>query len=176
MSGSRQPPPDPLDLAARLLAVARTRADLVRRLVARGVDPARAEAVAEECRRRGWLDDAQYARDWLERELGRRPSGRRRLRAALLERGVPPEVADRAVAEALSAHPEEALARSAAAQWRRARAGSRAGGRKASPASEVRGLAAFLDRRGFEADVVWRVLEESGGAGASPRVGCRRFP
>lgn len=81
-------------LAARARAEAEVRAYLLRC----GYAAERVEAVLARLREAGWLDDAAFARQWVEVRKSGRPRGRRLVRLELLRRGVAPEVADAALA------------------------------------------------------------------------------
>jgi regulatory protein len=102
---------------------------------------------------RGYLDDAAFARRWVEARAGR-GYGPARLGAELRARGVAPALVDAALAT-LGAEVEleqaRALARRRLAALRRSRP-DRAGAR----------LADYLARRGHRADVVARVVRELG--------------
>jgi regulatory protein len=114
-------------------------------------------SVCAELRRTGWLDDARFARVWIEDRLTQRPCGARRLQAELRARGVARPIAEEAVAALLPRTVEDDLAtRQAVGQWRRLR--------RYPPAVARRRLAAWLQRRGFRGEVIARVLR-------SPSVG-----
>ncbi len=128
--------------AVRLLArSARPEAEIRDRLAGLH-DPAELEAALALLRSRGYLDDEDWARRYVE---SRRGSG---LGASLLvrelrARGIDAETAGRV----LSGRDERAAADRAARGRLR-----RPGGRRGSP--RARSLAAFLLRRGFACDVV----------------------
>src|SRR5262249_59760729 len=74
--------------AADLLARRRwPRADLARRLIRRGAPREVADAVIADLMARGYLDDAAFARQWVESRSAR-GYGAARLRAELRARGV----------------------------------------------------------------------------------------
>jgi regulatory protein len=110
-----------------------------------------------ELARDGWIDDARFARAWVRDRLALRPSGRRRLRAELMVRGVPAQVADDAITATLPEGAEDALALvQAKARFRRMGA--------LSPPVAHRRLVGWLRRRGFGADAIARALRGLKGA------------
>lgn len=142
-----------MDLLARR---AWTRAELTGRLVRRGASPDVAAATVADLTARGYLDDAAFARQWIEtRTL--RGYGPTRLRAELRARGVAIPLIEAAL---LTLESETALERARAlARQRlpalRRRAPDRAAGR----------LRDYLLRRGYPTGVVARVLKELLGRG-----------
>ncbi|MDR7417601.1 MAG: regulatory protein RecX, partial [Armatimonadota bacterium] len=61
----------------------RSRAELEQALRRRHIPPDVVLTVCAELRRDGWLDDARFARSWVQDRLALRPCGPRRLRAEL---------------------------------------------------------------------------------------------
>jgi regulatory protein len=140
-----------VDTAERraLAAIARrprSRSELARRLAEWGVDPDDAEQVLERLHRIGVLDDGALAAAVVSSRRAR-AYGRLRIRADLDRLGVDPCARDRAAvtsADAEVARAHEALA---------ARGRPQTGG-----PGDLRRSAAYLARRGFDADVVASVL------------------
>jgi regulatory protein len=155
---SRRPAARELDVhAARLVAgdlLARhawTRADLAARLRRRGAPPAVATAVVADLTARGYLDDAAFARRWVETRAAR-GYGAARLRAELGARGVAPPLIDAAL---------DTLVGDAALETARALARRRLPAlRRGVPARLGRRLSAYLLRRGYASGVVARVVRE----------------
>ena len=151
------PSPQPaLDVALRLLALRpRTQAELRRRLAQRGFRPQDIEATIVRLSELGLVDDAAFARFWVEQRAAFRPSGRRRLIAELRAKGVAHEAIDEALQEQDDSASIEAVARRRAATLVNVR-----------EATFSRRLQAFLLRRGFDASlartVVGRLLRERG--------------
>jgi len=94
----------------------------------------------------GYLDDGALARDEAERLRSRRGLGRAAIAAELGRKGAGREAVEAAL-EA-STEPDESVARAAAERWLR------------SHAPDGRALARHLDRKGFGARVIFRVLKE----------------
>jgi regulatory protein len=136
-----------------------TRADLRRRLVRRGAPPHVADDVVADLTGRGDLDDAAFARHWVETRGGR-GYGPARLRADLRARGVPAPLVDRA----LAASDAEADLERARAIARRRLPLLRRGARPERAAARLRD---HLLRRGYAAGVVARVVREVAGAPAA---------
>ncbi len=146
--------------AARLTAAdllsrrAWTRRELTRRLERRGAPASVASEVVADLAGRGDVDDAAFARQWVEVRAAR-GYGPARLRAELRARGVAPSLID----AALPAVTREAqLARARAVARRRLPAL-----RRRDPVRAAARLRDFLRRRGYPASVVVRVLRESTG-------------
>ena len=133
-----------------------TEVELTRRLVRRGAPPEVAAAVVTDLKGRGYVDDAAFARHFVETRAAR-GYGAARLAADLRARGV----AQAVVSAALSTL-------DAGAQLERARglAGRRlAALRRVAPERAAGRLRDYLLRRGFSAAVVVRVVRESTGHG-----------
>src|SRR6185503_9214955 len=77
----------------------RTRSQLETILRRKGVKPGDFSVVLDRLTEVGLIDDLQYARVYLERRAASRPRGARLLRAELLAKGVPSDLADQALAE-----------------------------------------------------------------------------
>ncbi len=132
-------------LAARRL----TEAQLFERLTRKGFDEAAAAAAVASCKRDRLLDDALYAALYVE---GRRvPVGDSRLVAELVKRGIDRDAARERVAE--SSAPESERIASAYARLRRAQ-----------PSVSYASAARRLERLGFPASSIYRVLRDHAGA------------
>lgn len=108
------------------------------------------EIVCEVCDRleaRRFLDDLECARSMVFGGLRRKSFGPRRVRAELARRGASEAVVDEVVSEAF-AQGEEAMLREAAASWVRRKRWSRDG------------LARHLERKGFSAGAIVRVIDD----------------
>ena len=139
----------------RLARQAVARGQLERRLAeVWGPDAAR-DAVAHLS---PYLDDAAFARAWVERRLASRPMGAPALLAGLCGRGVAEDVARPAIAEAIGDEDAFGLCQVAARRYL-ARCDD------PSPARRRARLWAHLARRGFDADTAERVLARLGADG-----------
>jgi regulatory protein len=128
-----------------------SQAELTRRLIRRGAPPEVAAAVVTDLAGRGYLDDAAYARHFVETRAAR-GYGAARLSAELHARGVPPALITAALA-ALDG--ETQLARARALAERRLPAL-----RRAAPDRAAGRLRDHLLRRGFSGSVAVRVVRE----------------
>ncbi|HLJ54962.1 MAG TPA: regulatory protein RecX [Chthonomonadaceae bacterium] len=111
--------------------------------------------VVEELRTAGYLDDAEFARHWVQDRADRKRYGRTRLAAELNRKGVDRDAADEALG-AIGADDEARRAMEAAGpRWARIDPASldAAGLQK-----EKARIAAFLTRRGFGWDTIKKVL------------------
>lgn len=129
----------------------RSRAELEAGLRRRGIARETVLAVSAELRVAGWIDDARFARVWIQDRMALRPCGARRLRAELLAKGVGPQIAEEAIAALVPRAAEETLALEQA-RVRLTRL------RGVAPAVARRRVAAWLQRRGYAADVIARTL------------------
>jgi regulatory protein len=146
------------DKAARLAAAdllsrrAWTQVELTRRLVRRGAPPEVAADVVADMISRGYVDDAAFARHFVETRAAR-GYGVARLSADLRARGVNAALVIAAVAEL-----------DGAAQLERARLQARKrlpALRRADRSRAAARLRDYLLRRGFAAGVVMRVVREA---------------
>lgn len=131
----------------------RTEKELRSRLTQAGFnDDIVAETVAW-CRRLGYVDDARFARSWVEYRLLHSPSGRRRLELELREKGVSDDIIDATLSEMLPYELEQRLCIEAAQKRSR---------RYTEQPKEVRErrLAAFLARRGFSYEHIRTALAQ----------------
>jgi len=136
-----------------------TRAELTRRLCRRGATLEVAADVAADLVARGHLDDAAFARHWVETRA-ERGYGAARLRAELRQRGVAPELIEVALG---------ALGRSGALAGARAVAERRLPGlRGLAPERAAARLRDHLLRRGYASGIVLRVVREALGARSDP--------
>lgn len=159
--------PSPHEQALRLLAGrAHFRAELRRKLLARGYEPAEVEEALARCAEQGYLDDAATARTFTAERQERRGLGRVRIAAELRRRGAGSEAVMAALADS-SDEDELARARDAAARWRRRGAPAAAASGDDDADAEARrarhaALARHLDRKGFSRRAIVAVLAEAG--------------
>ncbi len=108
-----------------------------------------AEAVSRLLER-GYLDDYAYAMNHIGKKRGRRAVGKSRLLSELFRKGVPADIARRAIAEyGAELVDEDDLYRLAAEKFERLK----------EKKDGVRKLVFFLRQRGFEGDEIRRVVE-----------------
>ncbi len=127
----------------------RSEAELRAYLTKHGVTPSIIQGVLARLRELGLVDDAAFARAWVENRGTFRPRGRRALRAELRQKGLPSALIEAALAEV----DEPALA---------LRAGEKAlrrYGRLPWPAFREK-MGAYLARRGFAYDTIRQVLPQ----------------
>jgi regulatory protein len=143
------------DRALNLLAFrARSGRELRRRLIQKGEVAERVDKVIDRLRELGLVNDADFARQLARSKLAAGAS-RRRLHLEMFKRGVDRQVADEAVAEVLEEEgvsDADSIERVARKKWRTLAA--------MDPATRRRRLSAFLSRRGYESDDVWRVVRQ----------------
>ena len=148
--------------AARAVALrflgysARSRSEMQKRLERDEFAPEIIAAVLAELEARNWVNDAQFARDWVEDRAERKKYGKGRLAAELRRKGVDKDEVTAAL-DTVEDDDELARARSAAAsRWKLSEDET---DREAIQA-EKRRVAAFLQRRGFGWAIITQVLAE----------------
>jgi len=130
----------------------RSKWELASRL-AKAAAPELVAQVVADLEAQGLVDDARFAREWVQARRTSRGLGAARLRYELLKRGICPELVHSALQEA--AEEEEVLAVDVA----RRRLPRYA---RQPPAAASRRLAAYLARRGFGPATVLRALKAVG--------------
>lgn len=156
--GQDDPEPDPESVARtialrKLAAAPQTRAQLDEAMVKRGVpDDVRAE-VLDRFTDVGLIDDAMFARMWVESRSSGRGLARRALGHGLRRRGVDGAIVDEAIAE-IDPESEEATARELVAKRLAPTRGLDADKR-------TRRLAGMLARKGYPAGLAYRVVRDA---------------
>ena len=134
------------DRALNMLAFqARSSRDLRRRLVQKGELEPHVDAAIARLQANGFLDDAQFARQFSRSRVLGAGASKRRLQQELFKRGVERETADVAIAEVLvdeQVDETELVARAAEKKMRSLG--------KLDPQTRRRRLYAFLARKGFD--------------------------
>jgi len=131
------------------------RRELEMKLRKRGFGPEQVESALDRATERGFLDDAQCARDFARVRVERRHDGPAKLFAALSRRGAAADVAREAVAEQFADGESELLERAARRwlsvhEWDRDR------------------LARHLDRKGFSKGEIFSALGRLTSEGSYP--------
>ena len=140
-----------VDLLARR---AHFTAELRAKLQQRGFEADEVEETLERLRSYGYLNETETARLWVEQQLARKPQGARKLLAGLRSRGVDPDLASSTVDGALPEGELEMARRATERKLPSLRPGD-------EPA-----LARYLDRLGFGASTVMRMVERARSHGA----------
>lgn len=156
-----------LDAAARYLeARPRSIQEVRRRLTDAGYRPELVETVVGRLVELGYLDDAAFARAWLESRDRARPRGERALRAELRQKGITPELIERVLDERRQARgPDDPDIDADAAERLLARH-ARALAREPDPRRRRQRAYALLARNGFDpstaGDAARRFVEDIG--------------
>ena len=137
----------------RLSTAPQTRAQLDAAMARKGVPEEVRDGVLDRFADVGLVDDAAYARAWVESRHTGRGLARRALGYELRKRGVEPAIADDAV-ETLDPEQEEATARALVA----ARLAST---RRFDPVARTRRLTGLLARKGYPPGLAFRVVREA---------------
>lgn len=130
------------------------------------IDEGVIEAVLAQLRKHSLLDDAAFARYWVEQRQTFRPRGARLLRAELASRGIDAALSKEAAASTVATAEEDA--------YRAAAKRARMLGHLDRSTFAAR-LSGFLSRRGFEwetvtpvVDRLWREVSTSSGSARAP--------
>lgn len=157
--GAGEPSRDPAERARqiclRLLALApKTRAQLAEALRKRGIPDETANEVLSRFEDVGLVDDAAFARAWVESRHHSRGLAGRALGAELKQRGVAPEEIRAALEEQLGPDAEASTARQLIEK-------KLASTRGLSSEQRTRRLAGLLARKGYPAGLAFRVIREA---------------
>jgi len=143
------------EVCLRLLTLApRTRAQLADALRKRGIPDETADEVLGRYEDAGLIDDAAFARAWVESRHYSRGLAGRALRAELKQRGVAADEIRAAIDEQLGPDAEASAAR-------RLVAGKLEATRGLPPEQRTRRLAGLLARKGYPAGLAFRVIREA---------------
>jgi regulatory protein len=146
----------------RLLTLApRTRAQLADALRKRGIPDETADEVLSRFEDVGLIDDAAFARSWVESRHHGRGLASRALSAELKQRGVAPDEIRAAIDEQLSPDDEAAAARRLIDRKLNSTRGL-------PPEQRTRRLAGLLARKGYPAGLAFRVIREALEAEGAP--------
>jgi len=139
----------------RLLTLApRTRGQLADALRKRGIPDEAADEVLGRFEDVGLIDDAAFARAWVESRHHSRGLAGRALSAELKQRGVAPDEIRAAIEDHLGPEAETEAARRLVDK-------KLAGTRGQPPEQRTRRLAGMLARRGYPAGLAFRVIREA---------------
>ena len=131
----------------------RSESEFQQRLTQKGFGQATVEALVDEFKRKGFLNDEKFAKFIATSRMLSKPVARRALLAELKAKGVASHLATQAVEKATSGTEELEVVRQLAL--------TRAAHLKGlEPSVAQRRLFGFLSRRGFSSDVVVKVVRE----------------
>jgi regulatory protein len=139
-------------LLDQLTGQARSRAELATKLAKRRVPEDVAERLLTRFEEVGLIDDAAFARAWVESRQPGKGLGRRALAQELRRKGIDDEVAREALEE-IEPEDEEEAARALVRRKLRSLRG-------VDRATATRRLTGMLARKGHSGEVVWRVVRE----------------
>jgi regulatory protein len=139
-------------LLDQLIGQARSRAELATKLAKRRVPDDVAERLLTRFEEVGLIDDAAFARMWVESRQSGKGLGRRALAQELRRKGIDDDVAREALAEVDSEDEEEAARALVRRKMRSLQ--------RVDRATATRRLTGMLARKGHSGDVVWRVVRE----------------
>jgi len=142
------------EAALRLLSYRRrTERELYDRLLRKGFSRESVENTVQRMRSLGFLNDLEFAEDWVRQCVERNPMGRRKVEEKLRLKGVPDEIARNVAGRFFSDIDEIALARSLLLKrlWRY---------RGLERAKALKRMSDFLYGRGFDWETIARAVEE----------------
>lgn len=131
----------------------RSRAEVEQKLHDRGYPAAVIGSVIEHLLRLGYLDDAQFARQWAASRVRSRGFGRRRIEQELKQKGIGQDIIHETVCGLFEESSELDVARREASKKLRTLS-------RFDPEARKRRLAGFLERKGFPSTVIWTIVRE----------------
>jgi regulatory protein len=158
------------DRALRLLGQRQHfRADLRRKLVAKGHEAEEIDAALARCASEGYLDDEATARAFVAERQGRRGLGRARIAAELRRHGAAGEAVSAALAE-VNDDDERQRAASAAARWQRLHRDRPATLDSLARRERDAALGRHLASKGFSRAVIVAALRANGDGAAAAEI------
>jgi len=124
------------------------------KLERRGFNKDISDVLAADFKKRGLLDDARFARMWLEDRMLLKPMGKLRLRQELKNKGISEFDIEDAISSAMSGFDEYEAAKTLAQKRLKSITGP-------DKIAIKRRLFGFLQRRGFSYEVVAKVVRET---------------
>jgi regulatory protein len=149
-------------LLDQLTGRARSRSELATKLARKRVPPDVAGRLLDRFEEVGLVDDAAFAREWVQTRQAGRGLARRALAVELQRKGVDAEVVSEAVA---TVQPGDELEAARELVRRKLRSLARF-----EPATQERRLHGMLARKGYPSSVVFQVVREELGAAADEAV------
>ncbi len=142
------------DACARLLSYRpRSEAELRQRLARKGFPDEICNEAIERLKRLGYVDDAEFARFWIQNREQFKPMGARRVRAELFQKGLDRDTVKQAIEEQMPDDEHEAA-------MRVARSRLRSYSRLDDYATFRRRLGGSLARQGFDYETTARVVRD----------------
>lgn len=129
----------------------RTRREIEQRLTRNGWNAMIISRVVERLTQAGWIDDARFARLWVEERQRLRPAGLSLLRRELRHKGVDAALIDAALQDHRAEDDEPTRAYALLEQRKRRYAGL-------APEAAGRRMAGLLSRRGFDGETIYAVV------------------
>lgn len=133
---------------------ARSKAEVANILKSKGINLEVAQEVLDELEGEGLIDDETFLRDWIDMRMRTKPMGRVRLRQELMQKGIDRDLIEEGLGEVAR---EEEIQMALAL----ARARLKEGQNIQDPTVQRR-LSGFLQRRGFNADVILATFRKLG--------------
>ena len=139
--------------ALRLLKLRpRSRAELGRKMAGKGYERPAIDDVLDELTRLGFIDDAAFAKAWLQYRLNK-PMGFRRVERELIDKGIPKDMIRGHWDDVKASYDEletvRTLARKRARQYN-----------NVDPLKRKKRVMDYLARRGFQLDIIMKVIRE----------------
>ncbi|MDK2972225.1 MAG: regulatory protein [Candidatus Sumerlaeota bacterium] len=131
----------------------RSREELRRALRQRKFPAHLVDALITDLAAKGYLDDEAYARLAVDQAKTSGRNGPRLLRQKLAQKGIRGDLADAALTPVEDPEHQRTAARALLIKWNRR-------SKPAEPDKRRQAAAAFLLRRGFDADIVWDLVRE----------------
>lgn len=127
--------------------------EFYQRLIKKGFADETANKVIEEFKRRGLLDDKKFAEVWVSERISLKPAGKSLIKRELKIKGINSELIDRALEGAKPFYDEQKIAKELAEKRFRILG-------KLEKQKKKRRVYAYLARRGFSSDAIWKAINE----------------
>lgn len=136
---------------------ARSSSDMRSRLQRGGIDPSLIDVILSELETSGLIDDNRFIKDWVEDRADRKRYGRTRLMSELQRHGISKEIMEEVLPPLVR---DEELQRARNAVSRKWPSDCLENMTFAEKQREKQRCASFLQRRGFDWEIVMQVLDD----------------
>lgn len=133
----------------------RTIAEIRKKLIAKDYFAEDIDQAIRELSEKKYLDDEQYAKDWIDKRIKYRPCGKLLCKSLLLKRGLEENIIDQALSENYSDEKERALAKAIAQK----KSDYIFKNNKYSKAIQKKKLAYSLNNKGFPAEIIMEIIK-----------------
>lgn len=127
--------------------------EVKKKLTDRGYDPELIKKVITEFLNQGWLDDTQFATQWVESRLRFKPRGISLIRRELMLKGIEKEIIEEVLSKHIDSESEYKLALAALNKKKNYTA-------EKDPFKRKRKIYAYLARKGFNLEIIEQAMNQ----------------